>query len=279
MKKIKFSVLMSIYYKEKPANLKLALDSVINQTYKPSEIILVEDGPLTQELDLLIDNYCSKYDFIKIIKLKKNQGLGNALNVGLKHCKYEYVARMDTDDISLPNRFEKQFKFIESNPEYDVIGSNIIEFDDSTNEDISVRKVPEIHEEIVRYSKKRNPVNHVSVIFLKSSVLSVDSYQDCMYFEDYYLWMRMINRGFKFYNVQENLVRVRAGLSFSSRRGNLKYIKNIINFENKVLKLGLIPVHLYFYNVFVRSVVSLMPNKLRYQLYQKKLRNAKMEVK
>ncbi len=279
MKKIKFSVLMSIYYKEKPANLKLALDSVINQTYKPSEIILVEDGPLTQELDLLIDNYRSKYDFIKIIKLKKNQGLGNALNVGLKHCKYEYVARMDTDDISLPNRFEKQFKFIESNPEYDVIGSNIIEFDDSTNEDISVRKVPEIHEEIVRYSKKRNPVNHVSVIFLKSSVLSVDSYQDCMYFEDYYLWMRMINRGFKFYNVQENLVRVRAGLSFSSRRGNLKYIKNIINFENKILKLGLIPVHLYFYNVFVRSVVSLMPNKLRYRLYQKKLRNAKMEVK
>lgn len=143
MKKIKFSVLMSIYYKEKPANLKLALDSVINQTYKPSEIILVEDGPLTQELDLLIDNYRSKYDFIKIIKLKKNQGLSNALNVGLKHCKYEYVARMDTDDISLPNRFEKQFKFIESNPEYDVIGSNIIEFDDSTNEDISVRKVPE----------------------------------------------------------------------------------------------------------------------------------------
>ena len=279
MKKIKFSVLMSIYYKEKPANLKLALDSVINQTYKPSEIILVEDGPLTQELDLLIDNYRSKYYFIKIIKLKKNQGLGNALNVGLKHCKYEYVARMDTDDISLPNRFEKQFKFIESNPEYDVIGSNIIEFDDSTNEDISVRKVPEIHEEIVRYSKKRNPVNHVSVIFLKSSVLSVDSYQDCMYFEDYYLWMRMINRGFKFYNVQENLVRVRAGLSFSSRRGNLKYIKNIINFENKILKLGLIPVHLYFYNVFVRSVVSLMPNKLRYRLYQKKLRNAKMEVK
>lgn len=273
MKKIEFSVLMSVYKNDTPENVKVAIDSILNQTLQPNQFVIMVDGKIPSKLEKMLDEVCEKNSIIELHKRDKNLGLGLTLNEGIKYCKYDYIARMDSDDISLPNRFEKQIEFIRNNPSYDVIGGNIVEFDDLTNKDISNRNVPEKHDDIVKYSKKRNPVNHVSVVFLKSSVLSAGSYQDCMYFEDYYLWMRMIKSGFKFYNVQENLVRVRAGLNFSSRRGSLKYIKYIINFENKIFGLGLITIPTYIYNVFVRCIVSLMPNKLRYYLYQKKLRS------
>ena len=272
---IKFSVLMSVYSKEKAEYLKMAIDSIVNQTLKPNEFIIVEDGNLTEELNECLDNYVLKYNYIKLIKLDQNVGLGRALNEGLKHCKYDYVARMDSDDISMLDRFEKQIKYLEENPLCDVVGGNIIEFDSCNNEDISRRIVPVDDKAIYNYLKKRNPMNHVTVIFKKSSVLECGSYRDCPYFEDYYLWARMINNNKKLHNIAEDLVRVRAGLVMSNRRGNFSYIKHIINFENKLLKLKLINIFGYLYNIVLRIIISLVPNSIRYNFYQKRLRNGK----
>ena len=275
MKK-EFSVLMSVYYKENSNNLKLALDSVINQTLMPNEIILVEDGPLTDELYKLIDEYEKKYEFLKIVKLEKNSGLGIALNEGLKHCHYEYVARMDSDDISLPNRFEEQVKFITEHQDIDVVGSNIIEFDDETGNDLNYKLVPLSQEEVKTYIKKRNPMNHMTVFFKKSSVIDSGSYINCPLFEDYFLWARMISKGYKLANIEKTLLRARSGMNMCSRRGSISYIKCITNFQNKLLKLHIINIFEYFYNLIIRITISLLPNKIRCVFYQKKLRAKKV---
>lgn len=267
-----FSVLMSVYYKEKVENLILAIDSIINQTLKPKEFIIVLDGKLGEDLDNCLSNYEKKYDYIKLIRLEKNLGLGKALNEGMKYCNYEYIARMDSDDISLPSRFENQMDYLIEHQDIDVLGGNIMEFDSLTNEDISLRKVPYTDEDIKKFAKKRNPMNHVTVIFKKESVIECGGYLDCPYFEDYYLWIRMMKNNKKFMNLDQTLVRVRAGLSMSSRRGNIKYIKCIKKFEKEMYKMKIIPFYLYIENVLIRSVISIIPNKTRYKFYQKKLR-------
>ena len=271
--KIKFSVLMSVYSKEKPENLSKAIESIINQTLKPDEFVIVKDGPLSLSLNKIIENYKKQNSIIKVVSLDKNVGLGRALNEGIKECTNQYIARMDSDDISVEDRFEKQIDFISKNMEYDVFGGDLVEFDDSTNKIISKRTAPKTSLEIEKYIKKRNPMNHVSVIFKKDSVVEVGGYLDCLYFEDYYLWARMLKSGKKMINIDEILVKVRSGLDMSNRRGNLKYIKHIINFENKLLKLKIINIFYYIYNTFCRVLIAIAPNKLRYSIYQKKLRN------
>lgn len=274
-KKVPLSVLMSVYFKETPNNLKTAIESIVEQTYLPDEFIIVKDGLLTKELDSLLSEYDTNYEWIKVIQLDKNVGLGRALNQGLIHCRNEYVARMDSDDYSFPYRFQQQIEFISKHPDCDVVGGNIVEFDNDSGEDISLRRVPTTSDEIKQYLKKRNPMNHVSVVFKKSSVLDCGGYIDCPYFEDYYLWARMLKKQKKLVNINIEMVRVRAGLSMSNRRGNIKYIKCIINFEKKLLNLGLITYFDYFMNILIRIIVAILPNNLRYKFYQGRLRNEK----
>ena len=273
--KIQFSVLMSVYHKEKASNLIEAIDSIVNQTLLPDEFLIVEDGPLTEELDNVLKEYTQKYKWIRTLKLEKNLGLGNALREGVINCKYEYIARMDSDDISVNDRFEKQIVYMQNNINCDLVGGNIQEFDDLTGKELSYRIVPNSKEVILNYLKKRNPFNHVTVLFKKKSVIESGNYLDCPYFEDYYLWGRMIKNNKKLDNINENLVKVRAGLKMSERRGKLKYIKYIINFEKKLLELGLINRLNYLYNVSIRIIVSMIPNFIRYQLYQRRLRSEK----
>lgn len=273
MKKIKFSVLMSVYYKEKASYLDDALNSIFKQTLKPNEVVLVEDGPLNDELYEVIDKYKKKYKYFKTVRLKKNMGLGNALNEGLKHCTYEYVARMDTDDISLPNRFEKQIGYLEKHPEVDLIGSNIVEYDEDMINITGYRIVPESNDEIIKMMKKRNGMNHVTVIYKKDKVMKSGNYQDMPYFEDYFLWARLLKNNCKFYNAQENLVNVRCGDSMVKRRGGKKYLVYIKRFENKLLELEIINKKEYFKNIVARYIAALMPNKMRGLLYSFLLRS------
>lgn len=275
MNKNKVSVLMSVYHKEKPANLKMAVESIINQTYKADEIILVEDGPLSLELDKIIKKLQKKCSYLYTVKLEKNMGLGKALNEGLKYCNNKYIARMDSDDISELNRLELQISYMISHPEIDVLGGNIIEFDDETGKNLSYRNVPRKCEEIKRFLKRRNPMNHVTVMFKKEKVEASGGYLDCLFFEDYYLWARMLKNNCIFSNLDDVLVKVRAGLSMAGRRGNINYIKSIIVFEKRLLDLKLINFFDFLYNISVRSTVSLMPNKIRYYIYQRRLRNEK----
>ena len=272
MQNYNFSVLMSVYFKETPEYLDKALNSVFEQTIIPNEVVLVEDGKLTSELDEVISKYEKQYNnILKVVKYEQNRGLGIALHDGLLECSNEIIFRMDTDDICLPTRFEKQLKVFKEQ-DVDIVGSNITEFDETMDVETSKRIVPETDEEIKKMAKKRNPMNHMTVAYKKDAVIKAGNYQDMMYFEDYYLWARMINNGCKFYNVQETLVNVRGGNDMSKRRGGKKYIKPIIRFEKALLKLKLINKFKYIKNVVQRVVVSLIPNSIRFMLYKKALR-------
>ena len=266
-------MLISVYYKEKAEYLDLALQSIFNQTVLPQQVVIVEDGPLSAELENVIQYYYeNNKDVLEILKLENNLGLGAALNIGLKVCKHRYVARMDSDDYSLPNRLEEQMKFICEHPDYDVIGSNIIEYDELLENKIDVKEVPENDSDIKKYAITRNPVNHMSVIFKKEAVLEAGGYEDCPYFEDYYLWVRMIMMGYKFYNIQKNLIKFRSGLNMINRRGGVSYIKNILNFEKKIKEIEFISKTQYIKNIIVRSGVAIFPPFIRMNFYRKGLR-------
>ncbi|MBO5530141.1 MAG: glycosyltransferase [Bacilli bacterium] len=268
----KFSVLMSVYFKEKPEYLDLALESVFNQTIKPNEVVLVEDGKLTKELDKVIEKYEKKYrKILKVVKYEQNRGLGIALHDGLLECSNEIVFRMDTDDICDKNRFEKQLKaFKEKN--VDVVGSNITEFDEEMKHITGIRIVKEKSEDIKKMAKKRNPINHMTVGFKKSRVINSGNYESMLYFEDYYLWVRMIEKGYNFYNLQENLVNVRGGNSMIKRRGGIKYIRSIVTFEKTLLKMKFINLFEFFINISERIFFSIVPNNFRATLYKNVLR-------
>ncbi len=269
---IKFSVLMSVYFKESPSYLEEALSSVFTQTVMPDEVVLVEDGPLTSELDETINKFENEYpNILKVVKFETNRGLGQALHDGLLECSNEIVFRMDTDDIAHKDRFEKQLKiFKEKN--VDAVGSNITEFDETMTNITSYRIVPEQDEDIKAMAKSRNPINHMTIAFKKQAVIESGNYLDMMYFEDYYLWVRMMSKGYKFYNIQETLINVRGGNDMIKRRGGKKYIKPIINFEKAILKLGYISKFEFLKNVIQRVIVSLIPNSFRFFVYKKILR-------
>jgi glycosyltransferase involved in cell wall biosynthesis len=265
-----FSVLMSIYNKERAEYFNRAMQSIWDeQTMKPAEIILVEDGKLTDDLYQIIDKWKNKLgDILKIIPLEENAGLGDALNIVLKYCNYELVARMDTDDISLPYRFEKQIKVFQ-NSDIDICSSWVSEFENDEKETISYRKVPKKCNEIVNYAKMRNPINHPAVMYKKSVVENAGGYKKMMWFEDYYLWIRMILNGAKFYNLQEVLVNMRAGYSQLERRGGFKYAIEEFKFLNKLRELGFLSTLQFIKSVSIRFIFRILPKSLLKIIYKK----------
>lgn len=272
---LKFSVLMSVYIKENPKYMKQSLDSIINQTYKPSEIVIVKDGLLTKELNDLIDEYQKIYtNLFKIITLEENVGLGKSLNIGVLNCTYDIIARMDTDDICRNDRFEKQIKVLKNNKHIDIVGSNIVEF---IGEEVSnikgVRSVPQNYNEIMKYAKKRNPFNHMTVMYRKIAVLDSGNYQESLFSEDYHLWVRMLIKGHKGININENLVFVRCNEDTYKRRGGMKYIKSEINLQRQFLKWGYINYFEFLFNIVSRIFVRILPNSIRSTIYNSLLRS------
>ena len=273
-RKNKYSVLMSVYKNDSPEFLKLALESIYdNQTTKPDEIIVVFDGPITDELDKVLSDFRNgKEKIVKYYPQKVNRGLGDALKIGTSYCTGDYIFRMDSDDISDAKRFEKQILFIENHPEIDVLGSNISEFQTSLNENMRVRACPVAHEDIVKMSKKRNPMNHVTVCIKKTSLLKTDGYKKLLYLEDYYLWLRMIIAGFKFANLNESLVYVRVGNGFEARRSNKKQIEGWKVLQNFMLDNKLITKTDSFLNMIYIRLFVYMPGWAKKVLYSKFLR-------
>lgn len=271
MKHLAFSVLMSVYSKENPQYLKAALDSLFGNTALPKEIVIVKDGILTEELEKTLSSFSSD-PIVKIIGYEENRGLGYALNYGLRFCTCEFVARMDSDDLSSPDRFEKQIALMETG-KYDLIGSNTAEFVEAPENPVSYRNMPETQEEILRFSKKRNPFIHPSVMFRKEKVIEAGSYQTALYFEDYYLWIRMLKRGARCYNIQDNLVYMRVSPDFYERRGGIRYVKHIRRFFFLAKKEGYFTKKEYLKTYFPRMIVSLSPNFIRKRFYEKKLRS------
>lgn len=261
-----FSVITSVYKNDKTDFVKVALDSMlVHQSVKPSEIVLVQDGPIPSELSGLLSEYESAYpEIMNIIRLEKNSGLGNALQLGVKTAKYDIIARMDSDDICLPNRFEKQLQYLDLHPDIDIVGGQMTEFIGDPNNIVGQRIVPLDNSEIYEYMKNRCALNHVTVMFRKESVISAGNYQDWFWNEDYFLWVRMMTNKCKFGNIEDVLVNVRSGADQYARRGGKKYYESEKGIQKLLLENGMITNLQYFKNVAIRFVVQVaMPNSLR----------------
>ena len=271
----KFSVCMSVYKNDRPEYVDIAIQSIfIKQTVKPNEIVLVVDGPISMELESLIDNYATKYsEIFTIIKLEKNQGLGNALRVAVEKVKYDWVARMDSDDIAAPDRFEKQKSFLQANLDVDIVGGQITEFIDVESNIVGLRNVPLLSADINVNIKARCPFNHMTVMFRKDKILAVGNYIDWHYNEDYFLWIRMFLAGCQFANLPETLVNVRVGKEMYQRRGGWKYFLSEAKLQKYMFDNDIIGIIRFAYNVLGRFVIQvLMPNKLRGFVFQKLFR-------
>ena len=268
-----YSVLMSVYYKENSEYLKQAIESIQAQTFPTDDFVLVCDGPLNQELDSVIKKKQQEMkNILNVVRLKKNAGLGNALNKGIQQCKNELVARMDSDDISYPDRCEKQLMVFNTYPEISVCSGIVEEF--ATNPKVveSRRVPPETQEEIREFAKVRNPFNHPCVMYKKPDVEAVGSYKDFYLLEDYYLWVRMIMAGYQGYNLQEPLLHMRAATDMYMRRGGLKYAKTQEKLFRFMKNNGFISKGQYIKNCVIRGESSLAPNWLRKFVFEKVLR-------
>lgn len=232
-----YSVLMAVYHKEKPEHLRAAVESMLHQTMPPEDFVLVCDGPLTLALDAEIGRVCSLHpSLFQILRLEENRGLGYALSRGLPLCKYELVVRMDADDLSVPDRAEKQLAAMAADPEISVLGGQIAEFSGEPGAVTAYRLVPTEEEKIREFLQCRSPMNHVTVMLRKSHVLEAGGYPDVPGFEDYCLWTNLIARGYRLRNLPDVLCRVRVDHGMYARRGGLAYFQNTVRAERLLLK-------------------------------------------
>lgn len=269
----KYSVLMSLYIKERPEYLRLALDSMINQTVAPDEIVLVEDGPLTDELNAVVGVYQSRYPMLfHIVKNEKNLGLGLALNKGLEACRNELVARMDTDDISKLDRCEKQLKRFAEKPELSIVGAHIDEFIGDINNVISQRRVPTEYKGIYEYAKRRSAFNHPVVMYRKSSVLACGGYSDLRRNQDVDLFGRMLFAGYKAENIDEALLWFRTSDELAERRKSWENTKSYIATIRNFWKMDYSSFSDYVLIAFAQIGIFIIPPKVQDWVYIKFLR-------
>ena len=269
----KYSVLMSVYAKEKPEYLRCAVDSMLDQTVSADEIVIVKDGPLTEELDSIIAEYQEKYpDLFSVVVSEKNIGLGNALNLGLSKCRNELVARMDTDDISKPDRCEKQLRAFEENDLLDLIGSSVDEFYSDPGEIVSRRVVPTEHKDIYEFAKRRSAFNHPTVMYKKTKVMQVGGYSDLRRNQDVDLFGRMLFSGCIAANIEESLLYFRSNNDLAKRRRSWENTKSYIDTIGRLWKMGYSSFGDYLMVAVAQTGMFLMPIKLQHWVYKKFLR-------
>ena len=272
---MKYSVLMSVYKKDDPDYLKIALESIYDyQTRKPDEIVIVFDGPLTSDLLNVLNHFIiGKESIVKYYPQEVNRGLGEALRIGSEKCTGDYIFRMDSDDVSEPLRFEKQIAYVEAHPDIDVVGTDIAEFNQSPEElNKRIRTCPANHDDIVRMGKKRNPMNHVSVCMKRSALIKCGGYQTLLLLEDYYLWLHMIVAGCKLANINESLVNVRIGNGFDSKRGSKERISGWKVLQDYMVSHKMISKQEARRNMFYIKVFVNTPRWMKKFLYEKVLR-------
>lgn len=258
--KLNYSVLMSVYKNERPSEFKQSVESMLNQSYKANQFVIVKDGPLTAELDKIIEMFDEQNpDIFTIISLEQNIGLGRALDEGIKEIRNELIARMDADDISLPSRCEKQVKFFEQNPDLDIVGTYIDEFYDEPRNIVSRRLVPTEHSEIVKFMRKRSPFNHPTVMYKKSAVIKAGGYGKMRRKQDLDLFSRMINNNAKAANIGESLLLFRSNEDNFKRRKSWSYCKSYIEVQYAIWRRGHCNIFDFFYVVLGQITLYLAP--------------------
>lgn len=273
MKFGEFSVLMTVYQNDRVEYLQMALASLTSQSLLPSQIVIVQDGPICDLAQKAIEIWSNSYfgDF-DLIKLEKNVGLGAALSNGLRFCKYEIVARMDADDICFPNRMNLQFEFLLNNPDITAVGATVEEFNNTPGDLLRFRKLPTNPDELKKFALKRNPMNHPSVMFRKVDIMKAGGYDDCLLFEDYLLWLKLLSSGKKIANIPEPLLYFRIGNNMIGRRSGRKYLRLEWNFYKKCRQLGVLSNGLSYKMFFMRAPFRIIPKSLLTFLYTKFLR-------
>ena len=267
-----FSVLMSVYQKEKPEYLREALQSVIHQSMVPQEIVLMQDGRLTDGLYQVIDETKREYPGFKTFEIAENGGLGRALAKGVGLCENELIARMDTDDIAVPDRFACQYGYMMEHPQVAVTGGFMEEFDEQDASCCRLKTMPEQMPEIRKYARYRNPLNHMTVMFRKENILKAGNYRHFPYLEDYDLWSRMLARGAQFYNIQQVFVRARTSRELYARRGGGSYCRQYLKLRKQQYEEGLLGFGEYQIARILTVGMTVQPSRLRKEVYQKILR-------
>jgi glycosyltransferase involved in cell wall biosynthesis len=268
---------MPVYDQENPAYLSQSLGSLAVQTLPADEVVIVEDGPLGAPLEAAIAGYRKILPIVSL-PLPVHVGLGAALRAGLYACRGQYVARMDSDDICVPERLQKQVSFLERNREVDVVGSAISEFEQDCSIPRSIRLLPAAGQALRQFAKSRTPMNHMTVVFRKASVVCAGNYESCQGFEDYHLWARMLTLGYRLHNMDEVLVCVRCGNGMQNRRGGLAYLKADIKFQSFLRKMGLLDAAGSFLNILIRGPIRLAPSPVRSLCYNLFLRTPPIAI-
>ena len=265
-----FSVLMSVYAKEKAEFLRESMESVWGQTVPSDDFVLVCDGPLGDELNQVIRQMQERFgSVLRVVRLEKNVGLGNALNEGLRHCKHELVARMDSDDVCFADRFERQLQVFGKHPEFSIVCGTVAEFTESPQAPTGKRELPVTHEAICAFSKKRNPFNHPAVMFRKTSVEEAGCYSEVYpLFEDYYLWVRMLRNGSVGYNLKEPVLWMRTPSDLYVRRGGKKYAGDMLRFHRWLREVKWSGKMDYWCGAVPHALVCVMPNGMRKIVYK-----------
>lgn len=273
-----FSVLISVYDGESAVSLREALNSVINQSTVPDEVVLVKDGPLSEELDKTIKDLKNKHpNLFTIVSINRNVGLGRALDIGLEYCSNPLVARMDADDISVKNRFSLQLQYLQQNPSVALVGGYMRENTRMTTRDSFVRTVPITPEKVEKTAHIRNPMNHPTVMFRKNAVESVGGYQDLQSIQDYDLWVRMLMEDYKLANIPEILVITDEDINYYQRRGGIDYFRTEMKVQQAFVDYGFLNSFEMIRNLFIRAPIRLLPNHIRGKLYQFALRDSTSE--
>lgn len=267
-----FAVLMTVYEKEQPAFLDRSLCSVSEQTVRPDQIVVVTDGPLTPELDRVLARHQTAFgEAFKIVRLAENKGRGRASQAGIDTITTEWIARMDSDDICLPDRFEKQLQAIVAHPQVAVVGGYVLEFADEEDNIVGKRKVPLTNDEIRNYAKYRNPINNPAVMFKREAIPNLGGYPTMNILEDYDLWIRFIANGYELMNLPEYLVKMRVSSGMYSRRGGMDFLKTYIKMKRKWRQMGVGDWKSELTSNVAMTANTLLPDKARKLIYQKVL--------
>ena len=263
-----YSVLMSVYSGESADNFRSAVSSMLNQTVCPDQFVIVCDGPLGDDLDAVLSDFmdADEAGLFDVVRLPKNVGLGKALSAGLDVCRNDCVARMDSDDIAFPDRCELQLEAVVAH-KLQLISGYVLEFASDTSNVVSMRKVPANQEEIIEFSKKRNPFNHPCVMFEKTAVLNAGSYQDLYRLEDYYLWVRMLAGGCRAANVPQPILYMRSDEGMYGRRGGIAYGISQVKLLRYMRSTGYIGTRDFVLMSAVRFALSIVPTFLRRAIY------------
>ncbi|CAN5775833.1 glycosyltransferase [soil metagenome] len=264
-----FSLLLSVWAGDDPEFFRQAWTStVVEQTRRPDEVVVVQDGPVEAELAAVLNELLARCPVpLQHIVLERNQGLGPALDQGIAACRHDVIARMDADDVSLPRRFEVQLPLIEAGA--DIVGSALLEFTHSIDEVVEVRLPPTDPGWIRSAARFRDPFNHPTVVYRRAAVQRAGGYQDLPLMEDYLLFARMLAAGARPANVAEPLVYYRVGAGAYARRGGRELLRSELALQRRFLELGIITRTEFVRNVAVRGGYRLVPTRLRKAAYRR----------